>query len=376
MATTPDDVKRNQSEFEDSFNQADAPRVEQTEDEAFGLDIKSADQSAADVASESPAQGLSDSAADGEPIDAVVVVADGDAVGDAVGEATAEATAAAASEAQSQENADDPTDPKDIQRKKSWEGRLKAEEARLAKAREELEAKAAALGKPVEEAASDALESVSEQAEAAGDTAMADKVEQVADKVEDGEMSVDEAMSMLSADFGEPFVKMIAAIAKNVAKEAAGSEIGEIKKSTADIIDHLKSNAAKAHFKAIQDVHPDFAEISSDPAFQEWRDTDPERARIASGGSADEVNAMLDSWKAESGGGDAVAADMGQPAGADVAQADAAMDPVVDGDPDEADIDAAEGVRSAGMQLPEEPASSDDYAGAWQEFEKADRRGA
>lgn len=380
MATTPEDLKKNNSDFASAFNEPEVQRVEPTEDEAFGLDIKSAGEPAADVAADTPPQGLSDAAADGEPVEAVVVVADGEAMKDAAGDATAEATAAQASESQSQENADDePTDPKELQRKKSWEGRLKAEEARLAKVREELEAKAAAAGKPAEEAAGDALEEVADKAQASGDAEMASKVEQVADNVEDGEMSLDEAMKTLSEDFGEPFVKMITAIAKGAAREMASAEIGELKQSTTDIIDHLKSAAAKAHFSAIQAAHPDFVEISEDPAFQEWRDADAERSRIASGGTADEINAMLDRWKAESGVGDAQAADVVAEAASEApaaAETEAApTEAVVDAAPEDEDIDAAEGVRSAGMQLPEEPADSSDYAGAWQEFEQADRRG-
>lgn len=377
MATTPEDLKKNDSDFADAFNAETPARAEPTEDEAFGLDIKSADQAPADVKSEEPAQGLEDKAADGQPVEAVVVVADGDAMQEAAGEAAAEATAAEASESQSQENADDePTDPKEIQRKKSWEGRLKAEEARLAKVREELEAKAAAAGKPAEEAAGDALEEVADQAQAAGDAEMASKVEQVADKVEDGEISVEEAMTTLSQDFGEPFVKMITAIAKSVARETAGGEIGEIKQKTSDIIDHLKSTAAKVHFGAIQAAHPDFVEISEDPAFQEWRDADAERSRIASSGTADEINAMLTQWKDQAGGSADPAAEEVAVAGAESPAGEPAADSpemaVVDDAPSDDDIDAAEGVRSAGMQLPEEP--STDYAGAWQEFEEADRR--
>lgn len=364
MATTPEDVKKNEADYEAGFNDETPTVPEQTEDEAFGLGMD-VEQAAAEEAEQS--------SGDGAPLEAVVLVADGKAIEEAAGEAMAEESAAAASESQSQENADEPTDPKDIQRKKSWEGRLKAEEARLAKAREELEAKAAALGKPVEETASDALEQVAERAEGQGDTAMADKVEEVAEKVEGGEMSAEDAMKALSEDFGEPFVKMISAIAKSAAMATAAEKVGELEMTTRDIIEDIKETKARAHFKAIEAAHPDFVEIGKDPAFAQWRASDPERDRIATSGTADEINAMLAEFKSKGAPADAAGPAM---AGADQAQPAAMAERAADdGAPDD-ELDAAEGVRSAGMQLPEEPASADDYAGAWEEFEAKDRRGA
>lgn len=362
MATTPEDVKKNESDYADAFNDNTPPAPEPTEDEAFGLGMDVEEAAAADAEQGS---------GDGAPLEAVVLVADGEAVEEAAGEAVAEESAATASESQSQENSDEPTDPKDIQRKKSWEGRLKAEEARLAKVREELDAKASVAGKPTEEVASDALEEVADQAEAQGDVAMADKVEETAEKVESGELSAEDAMKALAEDFGEPFVKMIAAIAKSAANSTASEKLGELESTTRDIIDDIKESKARAHFKAIESAHPDFVEVGKDPSFNEWKVADPERERIASSGSADEINAMLTEWKSQGATTGTTAADG---ATAPVAQAEAAAEPAADDSAPDDELDAAEGVRSAGMQLPEEPAAADDYAGAWEEFAAKDRR--
>ena len=299
----------------------------------------------------------------------MVLVADGEAV--------AEESAATASESQSQESADEPTDPKDIQRKKSWEGRLRKLEAEL-----KAKADAIAAGKPemngpaddgstVDGQASEALEQVADQAEAQGDMAMADKVEETAEKVESGEMSTEDAMKALAEDFGEPFVKMIAAIAKSAASATAGEKIGELEKSTADIIDHLKDRNAREHFKAIESAHADFVEIGQDPAFGEWKAQDPERERIAAGGTADEIISMLSEFKGQGTTTDTGGADA---APAPVAEFDAQAEQAADDSAPDDELDAAEGVRSAGMQLPEEPAAADDYAGAWEEFEAKDRK--
>lgn len=362
MATTPEDVKKNASDYEDAFNDNTPPAPEQTEDEAFGLGMDVEEAAAADAEQTS---------GDGAPLKAVVLVADGEAVKEAAGEAVAEDSAAAAAESQSQENADEPTDPKDIQRKKSWEGRLKAEEARLAKVRDELEAKAAAAGKSTEDVASDALERASEEAEAGGDMNMAEKVEDAAEKVESGELSAEDAMKALAEDFGEPFVKMISAIAKSAASATAAEKMGALESTTSDIIDDIKETKTRAHFQAIEAAHPDFVEVGKDPMFNEWKAADPERERIAASGSAAEINAMLAEFKAQGATTDTAAAET---APAPVAQAGAPVEQAADDSAPDDELDAAEGVRSAGMQLPEEPAAADDYAGAWEEFAAKDRR--
>lgn len=348
MATTPEDVKKNEDDYAAGFNDNTPPAPEQTEDEAFGLGMDVEGAAAADA---------EQSSGDGAPLEAVVLVAEAE-----------DAPAADMAEAEAM---DEPTDPRDIQRKKSWEGRLKAEEARLAKVREELEAKASAAGKPVETVAGDALEQVADQAESQGDVAMAEKVEETAEKVESGEMSSEDAMKVLAEDFGEPFVKMIAAIAKSTATAAASEKLSALESTTRDIIDDIKESKARAHFKSIESAHPDFVEIGKDPSFNEWKAADPERDRIASGGSADEINAMLAEWKAQ---GSAAPADDVAAAMPDVAPDEAPVGQAADDSASDDQIDAAEGVRSAGMQLPEEPAAADDYAGAWEEFEAKDRR--
>lgn len=352
MAMTPENVKQNESDYADAFNDETPGKPEQTEDEAFGLGMDVEQAVAADA---------EQSSGDGAPLEAVVLVAD---AGDAP--AGGDAPAAAADGAD-----DEPTDPKDIQRKKSWEGRLRAKEAELSALAKDLEAKSTAAGDAPGEAASEALEQVADQAEATGDTAMADKIEDTAEMVESGEMSAEDAMKALAEDFGEPFVKMISAIAKSAASATASEKLSKLETDTRDIIEHLKDSQAKAHFKAIEAAHPDFVELGKDPAFSEWRAADPERERIASGGTAEEINALLSEFKAGGQAGEEPAAESAAPA---VAEAGAPAEQAADDSAPDDELDAAEGVRSAGMQLPAEPGAADDYAGAWEEFEAKDRR--
>lgn len=392
-ATTPENLKNSADEFAAGFDAPDAPGNEQTEDQAFGLDLPT-----------DGGDGESKSGSDGAALDAVVIVADGAPAGDKAdkdptagtgemgqGDDTTTGVTDPAIDLKAQPGAeggdDEPTDPKDIQRKKSWEGRLKAEERRLAAVAAELEAKAASAGKPETEVVASAIDQVSDKADEAGQDELADKAGDIAEKVSAGEISVDDAVKMLAEDFGEPFVKMIEAVASAAASKAVGSKISELEEGTAAIIDHIKSGAEKAHFQAIYDAHPDFAELAKDPAFEAWRDADPARQATASGGSAKEINDLLSEYKAqagEGGGEPEVVADGGEPAAAaptpevvaDAQQEELVAEVDPEDEVDEDAADAAAGVRSAGMQLPEQPTAADDYAGSWEQFNKEDRRKA
>ena len=72
---------------------------------------------------------------------------------------------------------------------------------------------------------------------------------------------------------------------------------------------------------------------------------------IVEGGSAREIVKLLNAYKADAKNG---------------AEQDPA--PAPQDQPDEASLDAAEGVRSSGMRLPEQPAPAGDFQAAWDEF--------
>lgn len=238
---------------------------------------------------------------------------------------------------------------KEAQRLRSWEGRLKAMERELA-------AKAAAAGKPVEEVASEAIEDVSEETP---NPELGMAADEVAEKVESGEMSVEDAMTQLADDFGPDFVKMIEMIASSKAREAgekaAGEKFGELNKTVDEIIGDIVDGKAKAHFTAIASAHPDFNDIGKSAEFSSFLEALPpeqkvEAERIRQGGSAEEIIELLTFYKSASKGTGAPQADT-QP------------------EPEDPALDAAEGVRSSGMSLPEEPkVADDDFAGAWEQF--------
>lgn len=281
-----------------------------------------------------------------EPAAIALVLADGEGMRDQAEQAQADATTTSASEDQAAQ--DQPTDPKEIQRMKSWEGRMRAREEELARREAALKSggQAAEGGEADEagEAAAESIEAAAESLEKKGDQEGAERVEQVADKVESGEMTAEQAMQVLANDFGPEFVKMIEAIAVSKAQEAgkqiAEQATGELGSRIQEVIESLADDKAKAHFEAIASKHPDFDEVAKSPEFAEFVKTYPGGEEIAANGSAADINQMLDSFK-----------EAGQQSN----------------EPDPA-IEAAEGVRSTGMRLPEKPKRSEGFEEAWNEF--------
>lgn len=347
MAITQDELKQEGDDYAAAFNEDPQPAAEQSEDAAFGLDVEAA--TGGDGEGEAPAVSEGEAAEGEAPAVAVVIAgepAEGDGGGDAPAEGGMDLPGDEDTGSVDEPAGDDGFDPaKERQRLKSWEGRLKALEAQLKGSKTE-----------VEPAASEALEDVAEGAEASGDTELAAAAEQASDAVESGEMTAADAMKMLADDFGEDFVKMIEVIATAKAKEAGGAaaaeKVSEIGKTVDEIINDIVDTKTRTHFERIAEKHPDFAEINDSPAFQAWAAEDPERQRIAQSGSAKEIVGMLDEYKASAGS---------QPE-PEVEVPAAGADPEVT-----AAMDDAEGVRSSGMRLPEQPTPSG-YEDAWDKF--------
>jgi hypothetical protein len=266
-----------------------------------------------------------------------------------------------------EQGGDEPTDPKDIQRKKSWEGRLKAEEKRLKDLAAQLEAKGSASGEAPAEAGAEALEQV---ADTTPNAAMAQAAEDVADQVQAGEISLEDGLKQLSEDFGEGFVKLIQAVAADAANKAIGPKLGKLEEDTQGVIDHIRDSADRAHYQAIYDAHPDFMEVSDSPAFKEFVAAKGAE-QVVENGSAQEINKLLADFKASgetdhgdtAGGAPAAAAGATPAQDAVVAAKEAA--PAID----QGAADAAEGVRSAGLRLPDKPVkANDDFESAWNEY--------
>jgi len=310
---TPESVQQDQEDFAAAFAGDEPQKQEMSEDETFGLTEEPAEEQV-----EEPA-------------------ADAEAGTEVEGDMGAPAVVVAIEPVAEEEG---PTDPKEIQRQKSWEGRLKAREAEL-KAREDaLKQSPAEMSEPGETPAKEAAE-----------PGVTEAVEEAVAAVESGELTIDQAMKTLANDFGEDFTKMLGVLIESKAAEIAGKaadeRFGKVKGEMDGLVNEIVSDKAKSHYESIADAHPDFMDVAASPEFKGWVDGLDETQKAQAmqtieNGSARQIVKLLNGYK----------------------QANTKVDPPAE-DPA---MDAAEGVRSKGLKIPEKPAQSDDYAAAWDNF--------
>lgn len=212
----------------------------------------------------------------------------------------------------------DALSPEDMQRQKSWEGRLKKRE-------EELAAREAAVGGNGQPGETDDAE-------------------------------IAELIKRASADFGEDFVSMICKIAAHEANKAIGSGVDDklnpINQTIQQAINDVHEAFQNMHFSAIADAHENFREIIDSPEFDTYLKSLPTEQQSAAtavleDGTPKQVIKLLTDYQNS------------LEQGASNAGPDASVDDA---------LDAAEGVRgSAPVQLPERvPVGDDDeYKAAW-----------
>lgn len=354
---TQDQLKDDHDAFAAAFNEEEPQKNEPTEDQAFGIEAETPEPA------EDAAEGQS-----GEPVDVAIVI-DGEDLEKQAEDAAAKQTAEEAAETPAQDNAAEEAAEgegdasqvqapavdmeKEVQRLKSWEGRLKAMEAKL---------KAAGADTPEEEkeVVGEAIEKAADATETPADE---EKVEQIADQVESGAITPEQAMKQLAEDFGDDFVKMIEAIAVAKAQEAGGAaaseKFGELSKTVDDVIADIVDTKAKTHFEQIAAVHPDFQEIGASEQFKAYIESLPEGDKeqameTVANGSAKQINKLLTTFKSQ------------VPAAKTEELTEAQGESIVDEVSDE-QLDAAEGVRSTGMKLPDQP-KAEGYEDAWNEY--------
>lgn len=353
---TPEQARREEEEFAAAFNEGDKEPTRQSEGDVFGPGHDGAPEEP------KPAEGAPAAEQDASQGDtAPGEVAAGDEAAPAVA-IVLEPQAPEASAAIPADDADgeaDPTDPKEVQRKKSWEGRLKAREAEL-KARED--ALAAKGGQGPGEAGGDAAPPANAE-EAAADIQAADTpqeaVEEAKEAVDSGAMSPEEAMKLVSQDFGDEFAKMLGVLIEHKASEIAGrmadERINGVRKDLNDVVDDVVKHRADTHFEILSDAHPDFLDVAESAEFKDWVEGLPEQFQekavsVIQRGSARQIVKLLNIYK-EAGAKPEEGAGESEPA-------------------DAAAVDAAEGVRSSsgGLQLPEAPSRDESYEDAWSKF--------
>lgn len=280
------------------------------------------DESVGNEVSLTAAEGVSDDDTGAVVIDAETAVNDAAeeaGIDTSAGQPDLIAEAAAEGETVGEEQAGQ-LSPEDLQRQKSWEGRLRKRE-------EELAAREAALGSGNGEA------------------------QQAADDAE-----IAEIRQRLTEDFGDEFVGMISKLAAHEARKLAAedidSKLNPIQQTIAQAIQDVHAAFESMHFGAIADAHENFQDIINSPEFGAYinglsGDEQEAAQAVLEGGTPKQVIGLLNAYK------DSLEQKAEQ-VGPDSSVDDA--------------LDAAEGVRgSSPVQLPGRVpvGDEDEYRAAW-----------
>lgn len=344
MSTTLEDLNNTQAAYDAAFAEDFPAPVEMSEDEAFGI--------MPEVPAEDGASDGNSEHTGGDESAAVALAETPETPEEEEAQAIA-GTPEPGEQVEEEGEAEVAPSPEDIQRQKSWEGRLRAREAQLAAREAELAAIEAQLkgGQPARadggEVEMDDLETPEhENAESVEAEAMEDATEQL----ESGK-PLDAVMQSLRDDFGDDFVSAIESLvnakAAAIAEQLVGEKVGNVSGALQELMSEIEDRDTRAHFQTIAKSHPDFMEVANGESLQAYLAQLPEQDRAAAEavldhGAAEDVIALLDAVK----------------------EADKPQEQHADDDA----LAAAEGVRSGGMKLPEKPAQSDDYSAAWDSF--------
>lgn len=358
---TKDEMTQDERDFAAAWGGDDAKPAEAVKTSSTGAEGAAAEPAVSEVQGGGAKQG-----ADAGGADAGASAADAAAADDKDGQA-AEPGAAMADGGAAAGGADEgPTDPKDVQRQKSWEGRLNKREQELAAREAKLKEAEAKMNKDPE-AGSEALEQVAEQAEASGNEQMAEAAEEAAEQVEAGKISPKEAMDRLKADWGDEFIDMMTTLVRDIARQEADlvsdgkvkEGLGSLEKRTMDGFRSIGERHMMLHREKIEDAIPGYEKLVDSEGFGAFKANYPDGEKIAEGGTARQIIKMLKAFQESQGDGTS-------DAGKDQIDRDADQ-AVAQAQPSEAAIDAAAGVRSGAARVPEAPQQSQDYAGAWAE---------
>ena len=342
MATL-EELNQTQADFDAAFNEDIPAAAELSEDEAFGITpLAPNEDGASDGNSTDQGGAVKGGAMTLQPVAQDAVQAEEDAVMGAADPGERIEGERAVNE--------QPSDA-DLQRQRSWEGRLRAREAQLAAKQAELEAMAAQLQggaqAPVMRAEGG---EVDEMMHEAGEGAEVEAMEGAAEQLESGK-PVDAVIQSLRDDFGDDFVSAIESLvqakAAEIAEKMVGEKVGDVNGAVEALITNLQDRDERSHFSTIAKAHPDFMEVANGEGMGAYLAALPPNERAAAeavidGGSAEDVIALIEAVKSH-----------GQPQ---------------DAQHDDEAMAAAEGVRSNGLKLPEKPTQSDDYSAAWDEF--------
>ncbi len=230
--------KMQEQEFSDAFNGKEAPAMDAPN---MNAQAEEAPMSAQDEMPAEPAD---------MPTEAAEPAIDTESKAEDATEPAVVAEEGAEMPAEDAISMDEEKSPEDIQREKSWEGRLRKRE-------EELAAREA---------------SMSESGEAEG---------------------ASESLAKLSEQFGSDFADLMVKVIKEVTGGAAAGGVDSLREEVSEVISDLKF---AMHKRDILAAKSDAYDIGETPEFQEWcagQDDADECKRIVEGGTSVEVIELL-----------------------------------------------------------------------------------
>lgn len=207
--------------------------------------------------------------------------------------------------------------PEEVQRRKSWEGRLRKREEELNAKASELEAAKAALPAPASE-------------------------------------DIAAVVASLNNDFGEDFVSRLLSIIKAEAGTAADAAAGKIHGEVEGLAKSIQAALQGMHESAILDAHPDLDDIVSSDAFKQWLSGKDEDKRssaeaVLQHGMWPQVIRLVQTYKDET-------------------KAPAEPEPAEERDPfDDAPLAPP---ASVAVRLPDKPVDANDFDAAWDDDKK------
>lgn len=133
--------------------------------------------------------------------------------------------------------------------------------------------------------------------------ARADELDARAAEIESQKLpTYDEAVSTLTADFGEDFVKLIQVVASGATQGEVAKSTAEIREQVDGVIEGVRGAFGQVHKEMISSVHEDFEEIAESEEFRAFIEGMDEEAKAAAmqiieSGTARQIVKLLNEFK-------------------------------------------------------------------------------
>lgn len=133
--------------------------------------------------------------------------------------------------------------------------------------------------------------------------ARADELDSRAAEIERQKLpTYDEAVSTLTADFGEDFVKLIQVVASGATQGEVAKSTAEIREQVDGVIEGVRGAFGQVHKEMISSVHEDFEEIAESEEFRAFIEGMDEEAKAAAmqiieSGTARQIVKLLNEFK-------------------------------------------------------------------------------